>query len=826
MSTIEELISKVEEYTDKNAIKSATLSLEQAEERYQTSGMKDFSYGTKEFIVGQDENGNAVYEVMEDNQPQRVSREKVLQIMIGESDPDVLRGSELGNAHIDFPGGTLYGREIYDKENDRLTPMFTWIGNDGHIYEYRTDEERASIESFLSEMEKAGVTADISLHYGTGQDTLSTELETEAVPNGGENNPVTDPMHDIKAVAEDNYRHAERIAQLKADSVLSYMVFVNNGESIDQVIGNASFSSGRTGDGTLYFTYKEGEDYVPVSKYEMRNRLTGALMAETRRERDRDADAVIYSEAGMLLVNKEKDPRTGNEDYKYSWRMWDGKEYSVPEESMAEYVRSNGWDKEYIREHTVRNSRVGEARHENEERLRERPRNTEEKTTETTQKRVGNAALLGQIAIEHFREVSAKASKYAAQNLSYMERSCDPGNSVVMNVGDTPYLVQKDDRGLVRYFEGDERKERSRDEMLKLIEAGQREKARTEMNRHIDVALGTSEGVIVGTVVEGKDREPSVTFKLVNGAEERPISDDGINRLTENMSDKDILENNRDSVTRAWNDFTDLRALKNHQQKDSNFIENGKYTVPDEIGAKSNDFIVRQAAKENTQPKRALREALKIAEKNNNDINREVTTRMKGVLERMEAECPAGGERSIKIDDHVYTVSRDEDGKLHYRSDNPEPGQEYDRNQMRKAMFLAEKREVVEELKDNGHDELAIVPLNDKQMLIIRSADLERADANAFEDGNKDYNFYLKGEDGREVQLTQKQVNRVFKENGIENEKDIRDRTTTSYDKAKDIMAGLGKAAGRTAAREVKKGLEFATIRQISEGLKEDWARI
>ena len=851
----------IRESTDEEAVKAASEQLAQYEEAYDEYGMQTFGTGDREFQISDDGEGNKLYEITENGQKESITRDRLLHIMEGEINPDILKGSELGNIHIDTATGTLFGREVF--ENGELAFQYHWLGEDG-LYQYPASSVKAYLESIdrtgvnfeayvgvyfgneqmadnntpvLTEEQKDTQKSDSINEYDATNDTANGQAggqtnETKDAPQSqsqqkGPTAAAQDPLRDIKAIADENYRNAEKTAQRNANSVLNYMKSVENSAAIDQVIGNTAFRTERAGDGNLTFLYNNGTEYVRISEYEMRNRITNAMMQEARNERDRDADAVIYGEAGILSVNKEKNPQSGVEEYQYRWKSWDGTEYPLTEESIAEYAKQNGWDREYVEQHSVRNERVAQQRHENEERMKSEPERKKEDRDERMLRAAGMAALIQQIAMDNYREVNSKAQRYAQQNLSYAERSCEPGNSVLLPVGESQFLIQKDDNGRARYFAGEERKEISKETLLNELAAAQTERVRTEMNRSKDFALGTTAGVLIASA--NKD---GVNFTLMDGYQETPLMAEDVNKLTEGMTDRDILENNRGSVSEAWKDHVDLKEAAAEQMarftgQTATVNRNMTYTDP-ELGAESVNFLVKKAAEANQQPKRALREALRIATKTNNDINREVTDRMQGVLERMETECPAGGQRSITINGNTFTVSRDESGELHYTADIPEPGQVVGRSTMRQAMFLSEKREVVEELKANGHDELAIIPLNEKQMLIIRSEDLERADKNAFVDGNKDFNFYLKDANGNETQVTQRQVNEIFKNNGIETERDVRERLTTSYEKAKQMMLKLGKTAARAAGRGVKRGLEFATIRQLADGFRagEEMARM
>ncbi len=442
------------------------------------------------------------------------------------------------------------------------------------------------------------------------------------------------------------------------------------------------------------------------------------------------------------------------------------------------------------------------------------------------------ADTIRNMADTNYRQSRKNADRDAAGIIRYL-RGCENESHLDQNIGGTVFGASRDRMGYMTFYYGDGTgayNAVSEYELRQRISEALMYEARRNSGRDSDLIILGDEGFMSVDII----RDPATGIEAPNfiwtdNAGSRNISiQDAENFFAQAGWTRAYVEANR------RNTWEESGEIIRERERDAGAAPSEQINVDrnTELGGASLDQYLRMVGKETQQPKSAMREALKVAAEENEKINIEVNQKLNGRLEEMERECPVRGNRALEINGQEFTVTKDENGQIHYFTNFPDEGQVLTRKQMQRAMFLAQKKATIESLKEFGHDELAIIPLDHDRMVVIRSADMERAEANMFDDGNKDFNFYLKDRSGNEKQITEKQMGTLFSYNNIRTRLDIKNRIAQSYKNAiitmDKFVKGTVKAAGRTAVHELRQAAVYGTVRQLSQGLQmgDEMARI
>ena len=814
------------QYTDGNVILMRDVQEYAADERY----------GAEETEKDQPWNDmNEFFAFEEPEEAYTVQDENEAEVNIEESPvtEDQVQTSEEPNAH----------QELDEEEYMDLEML---MAEEGEVPE--TDEElRAAGVKFADE--EHAVQDDLP----TGEAQVKAESFAE---------PMTKPAVDtdskalnyMNAVALENYRQAERNAQKDANSIIRYMDSTDRGKTIESPLYDQTFRATRDAAGQISYAYLSGTEWKEISKFELRTRITNELLQDKRKENGRDADAITYGKEGYLKGVVSRDPRTNREVITYRWADKDGNEKNVPEAEVKKIVDAYGWDDQYVKAHMAEQTRIAQERvnqdnlqreEEERERIREQEREQEkeqalerERDPERVAERERMRAVLAAetILLLNYQKTLTGAQKYANQSMTYLERNCEPGGKMATEVGRYTFEVEKNEKGVARYYIQNtgreassleaaeagagrmQRMELSRDTFIRILTEQHMQRARTDMRRDQDFALPTKEGVIIAQPITDKNGGQAVAFFLESSRYPLPVplTRERANELMSGMSPKDIERNNRPYRTEAYKEYTIMRDAARNEM----IYGPGSGRFLNEIHMSANHQMVKDIKTD--KPKSALREALRLAKKNENRIDREVLGRTGGLLESMERDCPLGGTKEVAINGKKFQVTKSDSGIIGYNIDDGLNMEKVNREKMRKEIFHETKVQVVEEMKEKDIDELAIIPLNEKEMLIIRTADLETTEKNDFNDGNKDYNFYIRKEDGEEQQITTADANEIFKQNNIFTAQHVKERATRSLKAAGNVMHDMGGKALREAGQLGKRGLRYATLEQAAAGFHMD----
>ncbi len=440
---------------------------------------------------------------------------------------------------------------------------------------------------------------------------------------------------------------------------------------------------------------------------------------------------------------------------------------------------------------------------------------------------------------ENFRTAWKKAERDVNSEMKLM---WDSNDTVDRQIGSEYFRSYKDTRGYISYsyYDGTAYISDSQRGLRYRMTNAMMGETRRNLGRDADVIIGSEQGYLTGYKgINPQSGHEETRFFWTDKDGRREISTVKLLSLMSEMrwDEKFIKEHNFPTIQEIREKEKEKTEADktSENDKDQMLKELGVYQVSEpqansSVGAHSMDDWIKEISKSNDNGKRVLRHAIKIARETNDEINREVARQLGDRIAEMEMESEVKGRSVYRINNQEFSVERLPDGRYLYTTDKPEKDQELSRNQMREIMFREKKREFLDEQekKTGRGKDLEIVPLNDKYMVIFRSADLESAKANALDDGERDFNFYIRDKNGKEVQVTGDQVKQVFTDYGIDTIDQLKSITSRTMHEASLKMKKLGASGLKLSKQMFRRAAEFGLMRQLSNGFNvgEDMAGI
>ena len=406
----------------------------------------------------------------------------------------------------------------------------------------------------------------------------------------------------------------------------------------------------------------------------------------------------------------------------------------------------------------------------------------------------------------------------ANQNTRFMSDAVERGKVEERIVGDCKFGVGRTEDGELRYFIADEKGARnvSKPDFIERMTKEEIKDFRRNNYIDFDFVMKTKNDIIAVDYNDGRYDYVRIT---PNG-ESKSLTRDELREVVKDDQIVDVSPNT--SIEKAMlsesHEKTVQTAKRPDMEIDSDIIDESS------MGRKS---MIHEIARENDSSKRALKAALRHAEQANSLYNEKANEAASKTLMEMERQCEPGKSVSKTINNVEFTVEKDKDGRISYRTTQPEPPQEMNRRSFSDALFVEHKRESYEISQEKGL-ELAIIPLNKEQMLVIRPQDIGTKAENSFRDGNDNYNYFLVStKNGSEKQISEKEVKHLFSKHNI-TEKEVKETITHSLAVAKENAKNLTKSAARSAGNIAKNAFDRHVIGQMSQGLSmgEEVARV
>lgn len=230
-------------------------------------------------------------------------------------------------------------------------------------------------------------------------------------------------------------------------------------------------------------------------------------------------------------------------------------------------------------------------------------------------------------------------------------------------------------------------------------------------------------------------------------------------------------------------------------------------------------------ARSDINGKEEYEEYRRCAVKLDNDINQKAETGTVTILEKLNKSMKKNDLASVEIGDRTFIMQKDKDGKTTYSVKIPgadEP-QEMKKSLFREAIRVETKRDIAKNIDYEG----AVIAINDNQAIYAKPADLGTDKENIFSDNDSRFNYFIKDtQTGETMQISDKQVQKVFKDSNID-KKDIEDLVATSLHEAKQKAKMLGNTAARASKKVASKATRLVTdTLRKGKDLGEDMARM
>lgn len=424
------------------------------------------------------------------------------------------------------------------------------------------------------------------------------------------------------------------------------------------------------------------------------------------------------------------------------------------------------------------------------------------------------------------------ATSTAKETTKFMENNINAGEYTQKMIGDDFYYVSRDTDSYLRYFhsqQGAPYEEISRPEFTDRMTESAAKEYRQNNLIDADMVVATNEGVLKCN--QNKDGTYSYSFKD-NDNNERTISKEEVETIAEKSGLREDNIRGNTSEARARKSQREERAAERgsvaaavggafavaHAGKDALTRTEGSRsgisidtTLVDQV-SRGREGYIDELSKSDKATELALQQALQYADNTNTYCNGRVNQSVSQQLREAETNCKPGESVDITHDSKVFTVSRDKEGNLSYSMTSPEPKQDMNRKDFSDALFVGTKRDFYKDMQDKKM-ELAIVPINEKTMLVIRPQDIGSKEENAFIDGNDKFNYFIR-EGNKETQIKEEDVKTIFKDNNI-TDKNIGERLSHTFEEAKEKAKRLANFTAKTAVR----ALEQELIGQLKKGL-------